>query len=61
MTATTLMKTDDITPIIEALIELLSRFEAKALAPELRRRRLAGDRKLRRVVDRDIRSIKEGV
>jgi len=61
MTIATSMKIDKLAPIMEALIELLSRFEAKSLAPELRQRRWAADRKLRRALDGDIRSGKEDV
>jgi len=61
MTVTIAMKTDDVAPIIEAVADLLSRFEAKNLALELRERRLAADDMILSAAARDIRSIKEGV
>ena len=61
MTVATSMKTDDVTPIIEALADLLSRFEAKNLALELRERRLAADDLILAAAARDIQSLKEGL
>ena len=61
MTVTIAMKTDDVAPIIEAVADLLSRFEAKNLALELRERRLAADDLILAAAARDIQSLKEGL
>ena len=54
------MVPDPVVSVIDGLIEILSLFEAKNLAPELRKRRLAKERELQRAVERDRRGGGDG-
>ena len=54
------MVPDPAVSVIDGLIEILSLFEAKNLAPELRERRFAKEQELQRVVERDRRGGGDG-